>query len=186
MGLLQGGIVLTFRGLRIPMIVAVLVGTLALLLGATHLYRRQSEVNPLIRRSQAVAGVTGASLRRTGGLAVVEVELAAVEDLRLTYRQLEAVAHELVPPDTLRLVLGDRRTPELNEAYHQVHHVIHEAAARGTFSELIAVEDRLRERGYRVRLSVDERFVYVQIHDQADGYLYELVPRPLAGGRDGT
>jgi len=176
---------LTFRGLRIPVILAVLLGTLAVLLAGTHLYRRQTEVNPLIRRSREVAGVTAASIRRTGGLVVVEVELAPVEDLRLTYRQLEAATHDLVPPDSLRLVVGDRRTPALKEAYHRVHHVIHEAAARGTYSQLVQVESMLRERGLEARLSVDHRFVYVQIHDGAEGYLYELVPSSGGGGRSG-
>ena len=177
---------MTFRGWRIPVILAALLGTLAVLLTGTHLYRRQTEVNPLIRRSREVAGVTGASIRRTGGLVVVEVELAVVEDLRLTYRQLEAAALDLVPAGSLRLVLGDRRTPELKEAYHRVHHVIHEAAARGTYSQLVQVESMLREQGLEARLSVDDRLVYVQIHDGPEGYLYELVPLSGTGGRGGT
>jgi hypothetical protein len=83
-------------------------------------------------------------------------------------------------------VLGDRRTPELKATYHRVHHAIHEAAIQGTYSTLAEIETALREQGHRARLSVDDRFVYVQIHDGAGGYLYELVPVFPASGRGAT
>jgi len=99
--------------------------------------------------SQAVAGVTAATPRRTGG----------------------------------PLVLGDRRTSGLKQACRRVHHAIHEAAVQGTYATLAKIETLLGEPGHRARLSVDHRFVYVQVHDGAGGYLYELVPVFRARGR---
>lgn len=172
---------MTFRGFRIPVVMAVLAVTLGVLLSANHLYRRETETAPLVRRSMAIEGVTGVTLRRSGSLVVIELALASVEDLRTTFRAAESAAEDAMSRERVRLVLVDRRTSRLANAYHRVHYVIYEAAARGTYSQLGDVETTLAGEGWRARVSVDDRFIYVQIHDGSGGYLYELVPLPRAG-----
>lgn len=175
---------MTWHGLRIPVVAVVLVLTLAVLLGGTYVYRRQTETSPLTRQSAAVEGVLAVATGRNGAVTELKVDLAAVADLRQTYRTLEGVAEGFVPRERLRLVLADRRTPELEALYHRVHYLVYEAAVRGTYSQLGQVEVMLSGEERLARVTVDERFVYVQIHDRDGAYLYELVPLARTGGGD--
>ncbi|MDQ7794791.1 MAG: hypothetical protein RDU89_10350 [bacterium] len=54
---------MTCRGFRIPVVLAVVVATLAVLLSGSYLYRRETELVPLVRRSAGIEGVSDVSIR---------------------------------------------------------------------------------------------------------------------------
>lgn len=160
------------------MIILACVVLVAIGLGVQQLVYSQRVVGPLERDFTAIAGVASATIERHGDYTDVILTLQPVDDLSRLYKEVEALREDRLASTAGRLVLKDNRTDELVDSYERLHFAVHEGAATGQFTRMAAVIDEMAAAlpVDHVRVTVDERFIYVQLV-AGDGYLYEIVPR---------
>lgn len=168
------------RDLKIPMIVLAFAVVLTLGLGARALYYQERVVGPLAGLAGAVDGVEAIEVVDTAsGLKEVRALLSADVRLEEAYGSLEELARTNLGSAFGGLVIEDRRSAELEEAYYHVHFAVQEGISTGHFNRMAEViEGRLAEMGISGhRVYVADEYVFVQLHD-GGAYLYEAVPRP--------
>lgn len=166
------------QGLRIPVIIAVFVGSLGLaLLGQQVLYGKHV-MSPLIQELEAFEGVASAEIAPFRGKSEVLISLDQSVDLLQVYPEWEQLAITRLGDDFGGIRIMDRRDEHLSEAYYQLHFGIAEAVMTGGFRELQeeAAEIASTWGLDRYRIDIDAARVYVQL-ERGDAYLVEIVPR---------
>lgn len=181
-----------FKNIRWPVVVMVLVATVAGLGVGQVLYRLQTVDRPLKAFLVGVPEVKSFNVQRDAEGTTIEVKLGPVSDLRTTYSTI-VKGLEKVSKSPTKVVVTDNRDSALDQAYYRMHFSIQESLQRGTFT---AAEDAVSREAAAAqlktaRLYVDNDRVYLQLSD-GDHYLYEVLSRPtdkatqaLAGGRSG-
>lgn len=166
---------MTFRGYRLHIIVIACVLLVTIGLGVRHLVYGQRIIGPLERDFASIDGVSEAMLEQRGDHTDIVLTIGPIEDLARVYREAETLRDERLPG--ARLILKDERNESLIDSYRHIHFAVYEGAVTGRFTRMAAVVDELAQTlpVDGVKVSVDERFIYVQL--AADGaYLYEMVP----------
>lgn len=174
---------MTFRGYKLHVAAAAFLLTLLLGLGARHAAHSAS-AGALQRDFAALSGVARAAVERHGGRTDIVLELGPVDDLQAVYRQADMLRRARLPEDASQLIIKDRRTDALTEAYRRIHYAVYEGAATGAFTRMAeAVGEAAAQLAADVLVTVDDRYIYVQIA-AGDDYLYEVVPvaKAAAGG----
>lgn len=169
---------MTFRGYRLHVIIMACVVLVAVGLGVQQLVYSQRVVGPLERDFAAINGVTGATLERFGSRTDVVLTLEQVDDLSRVYKEAEDLRDDRLAPMAGNIILKDNRTKALADSYERLHFAVHEGAVTGQFTRMATIIDGMAAElpVDHVRVSVDERFIYVQLV-AGDNYLYEIVPR---------
>lgn len=168
------------RDLRIPLIIAVFVFVVTLGVGARSLYYEMRVVDPVASIAHDVPGVHSVEVTAgRGGLKDVVVKLDDEIRLEEVYLEVERRAAERLGASFGRIVLRDRRTPELAEGFYRIHYALQEGITTGRFSEMAEkVEEALSDAGLvEHRIFVGERHLFVQLHAPSGHYLYEALPR---------
>lgn len=167
------------QGLRIPVILAIFVGSLGLaLLGQQMLYGKQV-TSPLIQDLEAYEGVSSVEVKSDKeGRAEVWIALTDDVDLLRVYPEWESLAASRLGNEFAGLRISDNRNEQLSQAFHQLHFSVAEAVMTGRFREL--QEDAARIAAAwgldAYRLDIDSARVYVQLKLD-DAHLVEVVPR---------
>lgn len=168
------------RDLKVPLVVAVFLGVVLLGLGARTLYFQKRVVDPLAAVANEVPGVLSLEVvpAARGGNDVV----ATLDDdvaLEQVYVELDALAANTLGRSYGRLILKDRRSPELEERFYALHFFIQEGISTGRFATMAEqIEARFPDkREERQRIFVGDHHVFVQLH-AGEHYLYEVIPRP--------
>jgi hypothetical protein len=171
------------KGFRPHIIIMVALLSFLLFFGGKFFYHRYLVLDPVLKEVRAFEGVEEVQVLSLEDKRLFEVRLADVEDLAGVYGEINDRLETAFGEGGYILSLRDRRSRELEEAYHLVHFALFESIARGNFTHLAAVvEEVASARGLGTfRVSVDSERVYLQFHS-GDAYLYEVVPRtPTAG-----
>jgi hypothetical protein len=166
------------KNFRWPIAVTVFILTLATLAGIIIFRERQLQNRPLLNRLKAFEEVETVTLRQSGGVYRVSVQLAYVPDLPAVYREIDGEIAKVLGERNYRLELLDRRDETLSAAYSAVHLALYEGERRGNFTEMSGRIDSLMA-GFDLhehRLTVDAERIYFQA---ANGsyYLYAVIAR---------
>lgn len=169
---------MTFRGYRLHVIIVTCVILVAVGLSVKQLVYSQRVVGPLERDFASIDGVAEAALEQRGDYMDVILTLEPVYDLPRLYKEAEALRDDRLGSAAGRIVLKDRRNEALTASYERIHFAVQEGAVTGRFTQMATIIDEMVATlpVDDVRVSVDERFIYVQLV-AGDGYLYEIVPR---------
>ena len=178
---------MNFKGVRYPIILAVLALVLAVLFGGRWLYESQTMDRPLEQAIRSVPGVSDVRVVQRGDTVEVRVKAGDAGKLEEFVAQLWRAIDANERTRRVELRLSDSRVQALEDAYYSFHFSLQEAMATGLFSELPA---RLAEAAKpdvvgRSRIYVGTDYVYVQLH-QGDAALYEIVPRSAAASGSAT
>ncbi len=176
------------RDLKVRYIAAAFLAVVALGVGARRLHYELRVADPVASLASEVAGVRAVEIApAAGGLKDVVVELDGDVRLEEVYEEVERRSAERLGSSFGRLLLRDRRTPELIDGFYRIHYALQEAMVTGRFSEMARQVDQiLSEAGFeKYRIFVGERHVFVQIHSPSGGYLYEALPRAGSAARAG-
>lgn len=176
------------RGLKVRYVVAAFLAVVALGVGGHRLYYELRVADPVASLASELPGVRAVEIApAAGGMKDVVIELE--DDVRLeeVYEEVERRAEERLGTSFGRLVLRDRRTPELLDGFYRIHFALQEAIVTGRFSHMAQeVDEALEEAGFeKYRIFVGDRHVFVQIHAPTGGYLYEALPRARPAARAG-
>lgn len=169
------------KGYRVDMALLGAVVALVLLAGTLRLTQLVTVERPLAQALAKHPDILTSTISSDGDKTVISVELVSVRDLQTTYLSIHGELERVMDRRGFVVVVRDRRTPFLDELYHQFHLYLYEALATGNFGELPRYLEELSARtGVSHRLSVNDRHVFVQLHSGED-YLYQVIRRP---GRD--
>jgi len=174
---------MSFKGVRIPIVVLTLSLTLVFLFGARWLYQREALDRPLEQAVRAVPGVEDAALDQQAGSLVVKVKAGDVARLEEFVARIWRAVESVKPARPVSLRLSDSRNQHLEDLYYEFHFFLQEAVATGRYSELPTDLARVTE-GQSVsrrRVFVGPDYVYLQMH-QGGASLYEIVPRAADSG----
>lgn len=157
---------------------------LGVALGVQRFVYGQRVVEPLERAFAAIPGVTEVALVPRRGETDIILHVEPGAELPRVYREAEAAAKSRLGDGVGRILLADRRTEVLVDAFYRMHLALQEGAATGRFTEMAAQLEALAAElpltDYRVY--VDDQWVYVLLVSN-DHFLYEMVARPGTAGR---
>jgi len=168
-------------GWRIDLVLLAFALGLVVALGGQQAYLWWQVEAPLVAKLTELDGVDEVRLEEgRGGRREVWVALEADARLVDLYGPLIRQLQDRLGPD-VSVVLVDRRSPELQEAWDTLSFMVQEGAATG---ELELMRRRVASwaaaRGLDTQLHVDDRNIYVSL--KKDGYyLHDVVGRQDAG-----
>ncbi|MBO8128205.1 MAG: hypothetical protein H0Z39_03270 [Peptococcaceae bacterium] len=178
-----------WNGIRIKTVILVFVVSLAVLLGCHWVYANYGYNQPLKQVLNDNPVVKSFTINDEGQTVYVTVRLNRVDNLMVTYRDLNQKVSESLGDRPYQLVIEDDRDGSLEQVYYRSHYAIHEAIMKGNFSEMVSVIERQASAvDADADVYVDSDNVYVQM-DNGKHFLYAVVPRtakalegPQAGG----
>lgn len=168
-----------WKGIKYTAVAAFAVLIFGLLLGGGFLYGKVTSDQPLLKSFQNIPEVTDVQIvKNTKKEMDILVVLSEVDDLAATYRSLAQAVQPVAGTKECRLLLTDNRSEELLSAYYDIHYLIQESIATGSFTEM-SEKVRKQINNYQItrhRVFIANDYVFVQLH--RDGkYLYEVIPR---------
>lgn len=172
---------MSFKGVRLTIIVFALALTLGLLFGGRWLYESQALSRPLEAVVAGVPGVTDVTLADQGGRFVIHVRLGQAQKLEDVVAQLWRAIDTVDEQAPVELRVSDLRNQAVENAYYDFHFHLQEAVATGRYADLPArlAEVAAANRLTYERVYVGPEYVFVQLH-QGEAALYEILPRPSA------
>lgn len=174
------------RGFKISVMIAAFVAVVAVGAGLRHFYAEKRVIDPLSREASALPGVAHVEIiRRRDGLVDVNVALADPDRIGDIYPKLETMARQILGGGFGAVVIQDRPSPRLEQAYHRIHYAVHEALLTGRFAWMAeAVERELQREGdISYRVTVGDRHLFITLRD-GESELIRVIPRPQALARD--
>jgi len=166
-----------YRGYRIDAIIAIALLTVPVLIGGQTFYKQVTVERPLADELQTISGVKKAIIAKTPAGYDITLDLSAVDNLPLVYRQAVSIIKKHLNPSTFSLQLVDSRTPALENLYWQAQTYIEEAAMRGNFSAIATKLTQLAtEADAQLEFYVDEECIYLELY-QDPHYLYAVRER---------
>jgi hypothetical protein len=165
------------KDLRIPIIIAAMLVTLALLLGGQFLYQKYYIEQPLFKLLHETRAVKSLKFDQGQTQTVLKVEFGEVGNLKEAYGKVTETAEQVLGSSVpIRIV--DHRSPELKQVFDHSQFAVYEAIMNGNFTGMAkTVEEQARLAQLdRYAVYVDRNNVYVQLH-KGGNYLYEVIPR---------
>ncbi|MHB9094765.1 MAG: hypothetical protein ACYC21_08830 [Eubacteriales bacterium] len=166
------------KGIRINVVIAAIVITLAVLLTIQFLYQKYDVEQPLFKLySQTKLVEKAPKIEQKGNRVNVILDVKKTENLRLAYQDLENYTEQVMGSTKFSIQLKDNRTNTLENAYYQSQFVIYEALAKGNFTDMAKViQQNAAKIDAKSRVFIDNDNIYVEIL-KGDNYLYEIIPR---------
>lgn len=127
---------------------------------------------PAVAKISNLLGIEAVNLKPANTGKILEVKVGNVPNIRKTSLEILDIA----AGDKVLLI--DKRTPELQNVLETVKFNIEEAIAIGSFSTLNqSVAEISRAAGLdNSRVFIDSSYIYLQLQ-KSDSYLYEVFPR---------
>lgn len=166
------------KGLRIYVIVAAIIVTLAVLLTIQFIYQKYDVEQPLFKLySQTKLVEKAPRLEQKGSVLVVMLDVKKTDNLRQAYRDLVNYTEQVMGNTKFTIEMKDNRTGELESAYYQSQFIIYEALTKGDFSRMAeVVQQNARKVGAESLVFIDNDNIYVEFI-KGDNYLYEIISR---------
>jgi len=162
-----------------------LKGCIALIITVTVLYSGQAIWQnyavdlPLDRTLHGIAGVEKVTWddSRINDKISINVTLNNIANLQETYEEINEKIKKTLKSNEYNLEIYDNRTPELEQAYYEIHYYIQKAVVNGDFPMLAEkVQENASASGASAKVYVDEGHIYLQMA-KGDSSLYSVVAR---------
>lgn len=176
---------MNWRGYKAHVALAACILIVILGLGVRSVVFSRHVIAPLERDFAAIEGVAAAAVVGRGDYTDVVLTLGHVDDFALLFQKAERLRQARLPADSSRIVWQDGRTEALVESWRRLQFAVYEGAVTGRFTDMAAAVEELAASlpVDAVRLTMDERYVYVHLQ-AGDASMYEVVPLApqLVGG----
>lgn len=173
----KGRKVLQFKGMRIYIVIAAVVVTLAILLTLQYVHQKYNVEQPLFKLYSETKLVKDVKLEEKGSTVKVILDVNKTDNLRKAYQDLNTYTQEIMGNTEFTIELKDKRSKDLEKAYYNSQFIIYEAIAKGDFTRMA---DIIRKNAKAVNAEsmvfIDENNIYVEFI-KGGNYLYEIVPR---------
>lgn len=170
------------KGLRYPLIIAVVVIVFALLITGQWAYKVYFLEQPVIESLNSLKEVQSVEVDEE--VNAVEINLKEVNNLKEIYRKIEQKLKRSGSSD-LEIIIFDNRSSELDEAFYQSHFFVHQAVIQGDFVKMKNSIAQIAEKSgiEKVRLFIGDKNIYLQFH-KGNNYLYEIINRNGSSGSE--
>lgn len=164
---------------------AALLITVSVLYAGQALWQKYAVDLPLDKTLKSIEGVETVTWDESNGFDSMNiyVTLKDIANLQKTYAEISKKAENTLKNDEYQIEIKDNRTPELEQAYYEIHYYIQKAVVDGDFPQL---EEKAREKaaaaGASMKIFVDAENIYLQM-DKNNASLYSVVAR--SSGRIG-
>ncbi len=165
------------KGLRIPVIVAIALLSIAMLISGELVYQHYLVRRPLVEKIADLPNVISVKIMDNTKPQRLVIKLGSVGRISDTVTQVnELVSSRYGRAIDLRLI--DRRDEELNRLFESSKFTIYEALSNGNFTAMYAhIENKVNNYEIdRWNLSIDNQYIYLELH-KGTNYLYEVIPR---------
>jgi len=165
------------QNLRWPVVASTMAIMLAVLFGGAYLIRSGAIDQPLQRGLVAHELVESVQVEQISSRRVIRLKLSHTPDLERAYTDLDRVAKQTLKSAPYELLIEDRRTAELEQAYKRANLHVQEALVTGAFAQSAErVNHEADLVGATAILSVDRNRVYLQLK-KGESYLYSVTDR---------
>lgn len=169
---------MSFRDVRWPAVILVLVLTLGLLLGVNQLYQRIYVEAPLQQTLQSHPEIKEWNLKKDPKTDVLTIRLGPVKNLLEACTLIQKEVEPFLGKEGWELQILDQRSPELEQFFYSIQYVVYEALAQGSFTFLA---ETLKQEAEKMGLDsyaiyVNNHYLFIQLQD-GEANLYEILPR---------
>jgi len=164
----------------------ILIGCIAFIITVACLYTVQAVWQsyavglPLDKALNEIGGVLSVTLedgQKINDSTSIYVTLDNTANLQKTYKEITTKIEQKLKDGEYTLEIKDNRSPELDQAYYDIHFYIQKAIVDGDFPQLEAkVREKADATGAEAKVYVDEQNIYLQLAKN-DISLYSVVTR---------
>jgi hypothetical protein len=161
----------------------VLVITLAVLFGGQLLWNKYAVANPINEMFKNIDGVESATVGRLTDQGKnnekfkIYVRLSNVPDLQKAYGEITDGLNQIDSGKKYDIVIEDKRTPDLERFYYDIHYYIQEAISTGNFATMAErIEAKAETAGITAKVYVDTQNVYLQM-TKSGAEMYVIIAR---------
>lgn len=170
---------MSWRNLRIQVVLLVLLVSLAAFLGIRWLYNKYSVEEPLNHYLESSRLVQSFEINRHQLVLQVTVNLAPTENLKDTYLEITQGIQVVLDGRPFELQLQDNRDEQLKRAFYYSQFAVYEAIKQGNYLEMMKfVDEQAKEIGAIAYVFLDQDRVYLQMKRNGH-YLYEVISHRL-------
>lgn len=174
--------------------IQVLKGSIALIITVVCLFIVQavwqnyvvdSPLDKVLKATDGVVSVTLDDGHQISDSKTIYITLGNIINLQKTYKEISTKTEQTQKNKEYTLEIKDNRSPELEQAYYEMHFYIQKAIVDGDFPLLEAkVREKADLAGVTAKVYVDEQNIYLQLAKN-DHFLYSVVTRQSnkIGGR---
>ena len=157
-----------------------LIITVAILYTGQAIWQNYAVDLPLDKALNGIAGVEKVTWDDSGKIndtIKINVTLSSIADLQKTHKEINEKIKSTLKGDEYQLEIMDNRTPELDQAYYEIHYYIQKAIVDGDFPMLEEkVSEKAADSGAAAKVYVDEGHIYLQM-TKGDSSLYSVAAR---------
>lgn len=162
--------------IRLTTVIAVLIISLCILLGGRYLYESYYVKNSLDEEISQAMQAEEIRIAKQEDPPAVYISVPEIKNLQSVYLCAEKIVQQQLGPG-YKVILTDKRTPELESLYGKCSFVIQEAIVTGSFEDMKQkIDDLSKTAGVKHHLSIDSKNIYLELRDNRC-YLYEVIPR---------
>lgn len=160
---------------RIAVFAVALLVSLGLFLGGYYI---NNELTARTMRN-GLAEISGGPVQfeKQGKITVISLHPGKVENLQDTWLAVSRYIGNDMVSGKYRIVVADKRSAEMRDAFDYLQPAVYEAAANSTFVSLQRDLDKyLQSKDIDYQLYIDNDRLYLQMED-GDYYLYQVIDR---------
>jgi DNA-directed RNA polymerase subunit L len=161
-----------------------LIITVAVLYAGQAVWRNYAIDLPLdkaLNKIEGVEEVAWDSGNSINGSMSIYVKLGSISNLQKTYEEINKIIEQTLKGREYSLEITDDRSPELEQAYYDIHHFVQKSIVDGDFPTLeVKVREKAGTIEAKAKVYVDEQNIYIQI-DKKDSSLFAVTKRQKAG-----
>lgn len=176
---------MSFRGIKLPMVMLIAVLTLAIFLGGQMVIAAVTVDKPLERLLAGHSELTSFVIDKHSQPIHLTIGLKADADLKTVYDSLDKELTALLGSRGYLITVIDNRDQNLSDALYEMHYSIREGLTRGNFTAMSADVERIaKARGIETHVVwVDDHRLYLQLRHEGSA-LYEIYERnPQSGSK---
>lgn len=163
-----------------PIVVIVIISTLALLALSQFLWNHFALETPLYQTIQEINGVemvTWDNRDKNASLPKIHVTLNNVANLEKTYQEITDHITTILGSKKYKMIIHDHRTPELEQFYYSLQPQIQEAIATGKFSIMTEIiQEKSLASHTQAQVYIDGNYIYLQLVNGNSNF-YTIIPR---------
>ncbi len=172
---------MSLNNFKWPIVILVLVITLASLLGAQYIRNRHFVEDPLKNALLEIEGIEEIELIREGNDISIKLQLASVKDFATFHKEIDSVVKDIIK-NNYTITVNDSPNDKLEAAYQKIHLALYEGISKGNYIDMGEYVERISKEYLldEYKLTIREDEVFFQLHDN-DNYIYRRIPRRVPG-----
>ena len=168
---------MSYKEMRITIVLVAIIVVLALLFGGQMVYKRYNIEQPLFKVYSKTKAVQDADIINRNGRVKIVLSLGPTTNFQKTYLELMEKTTGILGERSFELKIKDNRNQDLESLLVDAEPVIYEAVSKGSYTwmkqEVLKAAEKV---GAEARVFVDGDRIYLSFA-KGRHYLYEVIQR---------